>query len=38
MRQRIWTSHQPFEIKDIAEHPWFTIEGKDAQVMARHSR
>ena len=38
MRQRIWTSHQPFDVKDIALNDWFKIEGKDAQVMARHSR
>ena len=36
MRQRIWTSHQPFDVKDIALNDWFKIEGKDAQVMARH--
>ena len=36
MRQRIWSSHQPFDVKDIALNDWFKIEGKDAQVAARH--
>eukprot|EP00802_Teleaulax_amphioxeia_P015173 Tamp_15259.p1 GENE.Tamp_15259~~Tamp_15259.p1 ORF type:complete len:292 (+),score=67.18 Tamp_15259:52-876(+) len=31
MRQRIWSSHQPFDVKDIALNDWFKIEGKDAQ-------
>ena len=32
MRQKIWTSHQPFDVKDISLNDWFKIEGKDAQV------
>lgn len=36
MRQRIWTSHKQFDVKDIALNDWFKIEGKDAQVIACH--
>lgn len=32
MKQRVWSSHQPFDVKDITNNDWFKIEGKDAQV------
>ena len=34
MKQRVWTSHQPFDVKDISLNDWFKIEGKDAQVRS----
>lgn len=34
MKQRVWSSHQPFDVKDITNNDWFKIEGKDAQVRA----
>jgi len=37
MRQKIWTSHQPFDVKDISLNDWFKIEGKDAQVRTASS-
>lgn len=32
MKQRVWSSHQPFDVKDVTNNDWFKIEGKDAQV------
>jgi hypothetical protein len=32
MKTKIWTSHHPFDVKDISMNDWFKIEGKDAQV------
>ena len=37
MKQKIWTSHQAFDVKDIALNDWFKIEGKDAQVRGDSS-